>query len=286
MPGVVTAAGPDPTATADEEQWWGTAPAVAGVVGAVVAGTIAAAGAAANRDRGDQNGDQTMGDGPRLDSDGVIRVSGPESPVEMTPTPVEMILNDGPKGNDLPTIDVDPSGRAEGAISALPTLESVSAHDAAMGDGPSVLAGGATGEGGPVEADNRSAAGSSTTQPGPPPAHAAGLGGTPGMTPGATPGAGPAGTTPTVTAGTTSTPTSLATGTGIATPTGGAGATAAHTGATGGTTSPGGTGFGGGLEDRSWQTDGRMTWGDETADPTSITRPEAGLEFDEPEEHA
>ena len=50
VPGVVTAAGPDPTATEDEQQWWGTAPAVAGVVGAAVAGTIAAAGAAANRD--------------------------------------------------------------------------------------------------------------------------------------------------------------------------------------------------------------------------------------------
>ena len=94
-------------------------------------------------------------------------------------------------------------------------------------------------------------------------------------------GASPAVTT---TTGTT-TPTSLATGTGIATPSGGAAATPTHTasGAGGGT---GGTGVTHGLDDRRWQTDGRMTWGDDVVDPTSVTRPDGGMEFDDPEDPA
>ena len=75
VPGVVGRGGPGPDHDRGRTAVVGHGPAVAGVVGAAVAGTIAAAGAAANRGRGEGDGNQSMGDGPRLDSDGVVRVS-------------------------------------------------------------------------------------------------------------------------------------------------------------------------------------------------------------------
>jgi hypothetical protein len=295
-PGVVTAAGPDPTATADQQEWWGTAPAVAGGIGVAVAGGIAAATAAANRGRTGHTATEATEAGPQLDSDGVVRVGGSETAIEpitvaeADPTPVEMMTSDAPKGSHLPSVDLGFDPPAEGqqptpTISALPTLEAVSAQDVVAPDGPSELAGGATGDGGPVEADSRGSGGPTPTNPPPPPASATGLGGTPGVisASGGGPAVGGAGATPGVTGGTTGTPTSLAAATGPA--------VASGSGHTGGTTAggmgAGGSGFDGnrGIDDRRWQTDGRMNWGDDGVDPTTITRPEASdIDFGDTDE--
>jgi hypothetical protein len=67
--------------------------------------------------------------------------------------------------------------------------------------------------------------------------------------------------------------------------------------ASGGGSAPGGTGGAGaggsgfdaarGPDDRRWQTDGRMNWGDDSVDPSTITRPEAGeIDFGDSEEPA
>jgi len=297
VPGVVTATGPDPTATADEQEWWGTAPAVAGGIGLAVAGGIAAAAAAANRGRSQQNGIETTGTGPQLDSDGVVRVGAAETavepiPAQTTPTPLEMMTNEAPTDSDLPSVDLGVTPAAEGqqptpTISALPTLEAVSAQDVVTTDGPSALAGGATGEGGPVEADSRGATGpTQTNQPPPPPAAATGLGGTPGVisASGGGPGVGGVGATPGVTGGTSGTATSLAAATGPAVASGG-GSAPGGTGSTG----AGGSGFDAtrGPDDRRWQNDGRINWGDDSVDPSTITRPEVSeIDFGDSEENA
>ena len=204
-------------------------------------------------------------------------------PADTEPTPLEMVANDGPKGSDLPVIDLDrsPDGEAPTARPSAPCRHwrrSPPRRSSRPADRVHWPA-----HGGPVEADNRSAGGPTQTTPPPPPASATGLGGPAGLggtsgVPGATGGPGVSSSpgltsSPGVsTGGTSGTATSLAAATGPATPTGGS-STPTHSGSAG----TGGSGFdaGRGIDDRRWQTDGRMNWGDDGVDPTSVTRPDA-----------
>lgn len=288
---VPAVAAPNHADTAEENQYWGTAPVLAGAVAAAVAGGIAAASAVANRDH-EPAGDA---DHAEVGADGVVRATttvetGPAE-VGTSTGPIDVAVAH-PPGQDagvgsLPALDLSTVPGAwfgesmPGVVSdaRLPTLDAAATSETPSAPEASALAGGPTG-GTPVAetalAETDARGGTGMQPPPPPPGAGTGMGagtGT-GMVPGS--GGGPGG--------------SVAGGTSLATPAGSAAATPTHTAAGGYGADAGARGMeaGGrgvdpgargidagarGLDDRSWATDATTAWGDETPDPASLTRP-------------